>query len=147
MPEFEPGEHRPQEIQETSLSWRNALIATLLTTIETWADLYVKRLETNDSPNATKTEFTKFLKNFAVLFHISKKLLPEETLANVVSYMSEVDIGSADSRERGMSLAMEIQHHLEEKGIVPLVLPLLQSAFVMAAMNERNIIAFPEHTV
>jgi hypothetical protein len=137
MPEQGQQERGAQEIQETTLSWRNALIATLLTTLENWANLYVQRLDHQDSIEATKKEFNLFLKSFTLLFMISKKLMPEDVQKRVLAYLGSINPKDPQSREDGMVLAIEIQNHLEEKGIVPLVLNLPQPAFILEAMNER----------
>lgn len=140
MPDFQPPqpEHRPQEIQDTTLSWRNALIATLLTALEKWADLYVKRIDTKDSIDATRPEFNLFLKEFTLLFMISKKLMPKDLQDRIVTYLDDLNHLSIDSRVAGMEFTMEIQHHLEEKGIVPLVMTLPQPAFVLEALHHQG---------
>jgi hypothetical protein len=144
MPEFQTQQDRgAQEIQETTLSWRNALIATLLTTLEKWADLYVQCLDHADSIEATKKEFNLFLKDLTLLFMISKKLMPEKLQNRVLSYLDTVNPKTPQSREDGMALVIEIQHHLEEKGIVPLILNLPEPAFILEAMNERANVADP----
>jgi len=133
-------ERGAQEIQETTLSWRNALIATLLTALEKWANLYVKRIDTKDSIEATKPEFNLFLKEFALLFMISKKLLPDKLQREILQYLGSLNHLSVESRQRGMDFILEIQSNLEEKGIVPLVLTLPQPAFVLEALHR----AMPE---
>ena len=140
MPDFQPPqpEQRSQEIQDTTLSWRNALIATLLNTLEKWADLYVKRIDTKDSIDATRPEFNLFLKEFTLLFMVSKKLMPDELQKRVLADLSDLNHMVKESREDGMALTMEIQHHLEEKGIVPLVMTLPQPAFVLEALHHQG---------
>lgn len=140
MPDYQPSppDQRPQEIQDTTLSWRNALIATLLNTLEKWADLYVKRIDTKDGIDSTRPEFNLFLKEFTLLFMVSKKLMPDELQKRVLTYLSDLNHLSKESREEGMALTMEIQHHLEEKGIVPLVMTLPQPAFVLEALHHQG---------